>query len=137
MSTLATPIRDRRQLEDPNCVKVVVDSRGRAMYFSRSPIPHPRTWNDSLLTDEPDGASTEFPQPANFLQHVGLYGYRREFLLKIPSLPVPAMERIESLEQLRVLHSGYPIKVGVIDHPIAGIDTAQDYAAFVNRVLNR
>lgn len=137
MSTLATPIRDRSQLEDPNCVKVVVDSRGHAMYFSRSPIPHPRTWNDSLLETESSDVSVESPQPANFLQHVGLYGYRREFLLKIPTLSVPPMERIESLEQLRVLHSGYPIKVGIIDHPITGIDTAQDYAAFVNRALNR
>ncbi len=136
MSTLATPIRDRSQLEDPNCVKVVIDSQDRAMYFSRSPIPHPRTWNDSLLDVSPRSSSVESPQPANFLQHVGLYGYRREFLLKIPSLPVPPMEPIESLEQLRVLYAGYPIKVGIIDHPITGIDTAEDYAAFVNRVLN-
>lgn len=136
MSTLATPIRSRSQLEDPNCVKVVVDAGGRAMYFSRSPIPHPRAWDDSLLKDDPqcaDGAT----QPANFLQHVGLYGYRRDFLLKIPSLPVPLTERIESLEQLRVLHSGFPIKVGIIDHPVAGIDTAEDYAAFVKRASNR
>ena len=136
MSTLATPIRSRGQLEDPNCVKVVVDYHGRAMYFSRSPIPHPRTWDDSLLEVARDGVPVESPQPANFLQHVGLYGYRREFLLKIPSLPVPSMEPIESLEQLRVLYAGYPIKVEIIDHPIAGIDTADDYAAFVNRVLN-
>ena len=136
MSTLATPIVSRSQLEDPNCVKVVIDANGRAMYFSRSPIPHPRTWSDSLLEHEPDhsGGPT---QPANFLQHVGLYGYRRDFLLKIPSLPVPLMERIESLEQLRVLHSGFPIKVGIIDHPITGIDTAEDYAAFVKRASNR
>jgi len=137
MSTLATPIRNRSQLEDPNCVKVVVDSQGHAMYFSRSPIPHPRTWSDSLLNEPESGGAEESSQPANFLQHVGLYGYQREFLLTIPTLPVPPMERIESLEQLRVLHSGNPIKVGIIDHPITGIDTAQDYAAFVNRALNR
>ena len=136
MSTLATPIRDRNQLEDPNCVKVVIDSQDRAMYFSRSSIPYPRNWNDSLLEVAPSSSSVESLQSANFLQHVGLYGYRREFLLKIPSLPVPPMEPIESLEQLRVLYAGHPIKVGIIDHPIAGIDTAQDYAAFVKRGLN-
>jgi len=73
MSTLATPIRSRSQLEDPNCVKVVVDANGRAMYFSRSPIPHPRAWDDSLLEDDPQRADGS-TQPANFLQHVGLYG---------------------------------------------------------------
>ncbi len=139
MSTLATPIRSRDQLEDPNCVKVVVDANGRAMYFSRSAIPCPRNWSDDWMDINTNTTSPlrQAVQPANFLQHVGLYGYRREFLLKIPSLAVPPMERIESLEQLRVLHNGYPISVGLIEHPITGIDTAQDYAAFVNRVANR
>lgn len=123
VSTLATPIRDRSVLENPNCVKVVLDSAGMAIYFSRSVIPCPRQWNDSYLEST----------PAAFLQHVGLYGYRREFLLEIPQLPIPLMEGIESLEQLRVLASGYTISVGLIDHPIAGIDTPEDYASFVRR----
>ena len=123
MATLATPIRSSELLEDPSCVKVVVSNHGQAMYFSRSVIPHPREWNESLLTAD----------PPNFFQHVGLYGYRREFLLEIPGLPVSRLEKIESLEQLRVLFNGNTILVGMIDHPIAGIDTPEDYASFVRR----
>ena len=68
-----------------------------------------------------------------YLQHVGLYGYRKEFLLKIPGLPQSEIEKVESLEQLRVIYNGYPIQVGLIDHPIKGIDTAEDYSSFVSR----
>ncbi len=127
MATLATPIRDRSLLNDPGCVKVVTNSDGEAMYFSRSPIPMARDWNDELLN----------ATPPNFLQHVGLYAYRREFLLEIPTMAKPTLESIESLEQLRVLHSGTPIHVGLIDHPLVGIDTPNDYAAFVSRQSNR
>ncbi len=126
MSTLATPIRTREMLEDPSCVKVVLDQSGQAMYFSRSVIPHPRDWSDDYL-----GAI-----PPVFLQHVGLYCYRRDFLLKIPHLPASPMERIESLEQLRVLAGGKAILVGLIDHPTVGIDTPEDYRSFVTRQLN-
>ncbi len=126
MATLATPIRSRQRLEDPSCVKVVVDLAGRAVYFSRSIIPCPRQWSDELLASD----------PPNFLQHVGLYAYRNEFLRLIPNLPVPPMEKIESLEQLRVLANGQAILVGQIDHPIAGIDTPEDYAAFVRRLTS-
>ena len=127
MATLATPIRSPEQLDDPNCVKVVVKGNDRAMYFSRSPLPHPRQWQSDDWSDL--DAGTRVP----FLQHIGLYVYRRDFLLKIPQLEVPDCERIESLEQLRVLHAGFEIAVGTIDHPVVGIDTADDYAAFVRR----
>ncbi|MBI2825372.1 MAG: 3-deoxy-manno-octulosonate cytidylyltransferase [Planctomycetia bacterium] len=127
MSTLATPIRSREQLLDPACVKVVFDGRGRAMYFSRSPIPYVRDWHDRLLLD----------QPPNFYQHVGLYAYRREFLLEIAQTLPAKLEQLEKLEQLRVLASGYAIAVGVVDDPTFGIDTAADYQAFVRRVLAR
>lgn len=123
MATLATPIRSRRQLEDPACVKVVFDARGRAMYFSRSVIPHPRQWDDGLLTSD----------PPHFYQHVGLYAYRREFLLGLAAMPPSRLEEIEKLEQLRVLEAGYPIVVGVVDEPTFGIDTPEDYRAFVER----
>jgi 3-deoxy-manno-octulosonate cytidylyltransferase (CMP-KDO synthetase) len=125
MSTLATPIRSRRQLEDPACVKVVFDHRGRALYFSRSIIPHPREWDDALLTAE----------PPLFYQHVGLYAYRREFLLQLAAMPPASLEKVEKLEQLRVLQAGYEILVGVVDEPTFGIDTPADYAAFVARGL--
>jgi 3-deoxy-manno-octulosonate cytidylyltransferase (CMP-KDO synthetase) len=123
MSTLAAPIRTKENLHDPACVKVVLDDRRRAIYFSRAPIPFPRTWDDSLLTVD----------PPHFHQHLGLYAYRRDFLLRLASLPQAAIERIESLEQLRVLSAGYEILVGIIDEPTVGIDTPADYQAFVNR----
>jgi len=123
MSTLATPIRSRRQLEDPACVKVVFDESGRAIYFSRSPIPHPREWSDSLLTAE----------SPSFYQHVGLYAYRRNFLLQLAQMPPSRLEKIEKLEQLRVLEAGYSILVGVVDEPTFGIDTPDDYRAFVKK----
>lgn len=126
MSTLATPIRTKVQLEDPACVKVVFDAAGRAMYFSRSPIPHPRDWDDSMLD----------AVPPLFYQHIGLYAYRRNFLLQLAELPRADIERTESLEQLRVLSAGYAIQVGVIDEPTIGIDTPDDYRAFVARWHN-
>lgn len=127
MSTLATPIRDRSKLDDPSCVKVVTDSNGSALYFSRSAIPHPRDWSDEMLRQE----------PPLFLQHVGLYAYRREFLLKLSRLPQSSYEIAESLEQLRVLSLGYAISVGVIDEPAIGIDTQADYDQFVSQFRNR
>ncbi len=121
MSTLATPIRSRRQLEDPACVKVVFDRQSRALYFSRSPIPRAREWDDTLLAAD----------PPHFYQHVGLYAYRREFLLKLAGMPPSSLEKVEKLEQLRVLQAGYSILVGVVDAATFGIDTPEDYAAFV------
>ena len=90
MTTLATPLPDADAWRDPNRVKVVLDDEGRALYFSRSPIPYVRD-------DAPDFAA----RPARFLQHLGLYGYRREFLLRLASLPPHPLEELERLEQLR------------------------------------
>ena len=121
MATLATPIRSRRQLDDPACVKVVFDTSGRALYFSRSPIPCARQWDDALLTAD----------PPHFFQHVGLYAYRREFLLQLAAMPQSSLEIVEKLEQLRVLQAGCLIVVGVVNEPTFGIDTPEDYRAFV------
>jgi 3-deoxy-manno-octulosonate cytidylyltransferase (CMP-KDO synthetase) len=123
MSTLAAPIRNRRQLEDLACVKVVFDHRGHALYFSRSPIPCARSWNDNLLTIN----------PPVFWQHIGLYAYRREFLLALTAMPQSSCEQIELLEQVRVLHNGYDILVGTVDKGTSGIDTPEDYLEFVKR----
>lgn len=123
MATLATPIRRREQLEDPACVKVVFGTGGRALYFSRSVIPRPREWDGQLLADS---------QP-HFFQHVGLYAYRREFLLRLAQMPQSHLEQIEKLEQLRVLEAGFAILVGIVDEPTFGIDTPADYRAFVER----
>lgn len=123
MSTLATPIRSKEQLFDPACVKVVFDNGGHAQYFSRSPIPAVRDWDDRLLVLD----------PPCFYQHIGLYAYRRDFLLAIAALPQTNKERLEKLEQLRVLDAGHSIAVAVIPHATVGIDTPADYAAFVAR----
>jgi len=129
MSTLATPIRNRQQLEDTACVKVVFDAKGRALYFSRSVIPHLRSPHPR------DGIRDEYfrQSPPLFYQHIGLYAYRREFLLRLSQLPQSDTEKAESLEQLRVLHHGYAIMVGVVDEPTTGIDTPEDYRKFVER----
>lgn len=118
MATLASPIASVELWRDPNCVKVVCDEQGRALYFSRSPIPFVRD-------GEPDFASKRF------LQHLGLYAYRREFLLKLAALPPAPLEMMERLEQLRVLALGYRIQVGVIPHAHRGVDTPADYQRFV------
>ncbi len=123
MATLATPIRDPAVYRDPSCVKVVCSRRGRALYFSRCPIPFHR---DGLPA--PAAAST----PVAHL-HLGLYAYRREFLLSIGSLPRSPLEAAEKLEQLRVLEAGHPIAVGIVDEPSIGIDTPEDYRRFVER----
>lgn len=123
MSTLACPIHNEAKLNDPACVKVVFDQTQRAMYFSRSPIPHAR-----------DGASAWLGKKPNcFFQHIGLYVYRRDFLTKLAKLPPAQIEEVEKLEQLRVLSAGYAIQVGVVEEAAAGIDTAADYRAFVER----
>ncbi|MDR2438681.1 MAG: 3-deoxy-manno-octulosonate cytidylyltransferase [Planctomycetaceae bacterium] len=125
MATLATPIRNKQQLNDPACVKVVFDQIGRALYFSRSVIPYSR-----------NGVTTELLQsePPLFYQHVGMYAYRRDFLLSLSRLPQSDLEKTESLEQLRVLHHGFEIMVGVVNEPTFGIDTPEDYKRFVEKL---
>jgi len=122
MATLATPIRDEAVYRDPSCVKVVASKAGRALYFSRSPIPHHRDGPPDLLADPPIA-----------LLHLGLYAYRREFLLRLAELPPSPLESAEKLEQLRVLEAGYPIALGVVAEPSVGIDTPEDYRRFVER----
>jgi 3-deoxy-manno-octulosonate cytidylyltransferase (CMP-KDO synthetase) len=123
MATLATPIRDRDALEDPACVKVTFDGAGRALYFSRSPIPHAREWDDRLLA----------ANPPTFYQHIGMYAYRRPLLMQMTKWPVGRLEQIEKLEQLRVLENGVSIMLAVTERASRGIDTPADYAAFVAR----
>ena len=122
MSTLATPIRTREQLLDPACVKVVFNSQGRAMYFSRSPIPHAARSDDRLLADAAN----------HFFQHIGLYAYRRDFLLQLAQLPPCDLEKIEKLEQLRVLAAGFSIAVGVVDQS----DVASIHRLTTRRLYN-
>jgi putative heme-binding domain-containing protein len=113
MATLATPLPSVEQLHNPACVKVVFDDRGRAMNFSRSPIP---------IVREPDD-SKPFNDPPIYYQHLGIYAYRRNTLLELASLPPTSLEQAEKLEQLRTLQHGGTILVGVVHHAASGIDT--------------
>jgi 3-deoxy-manno-octulosonate cytidylyltransferase (CMP-KDO synthetase) len=123
MATLAAPLPDRESYLSPNVVKVVCDDRGRALYFSRSPIPMTRDGDPDLTAD-----------PARYLQHLGVYAYRRAFLLKLAATPPHPLEETEKLEQLRVLGTGGTIRVGRVAHAHRGVDTPADYAAFVRAV---
>lgn len=109
VATACHPIDDAQSLDNPNVVKVVMDARGRALYFSRSRIPFPR-----------EGAPSAY-------RHIGLYAYRAAFLARYASLAPSPLERAESLEQLRVLWHGYRIAVAVSGVPAApGVDSPQD-----------
>ena len=120
MATLAVPFDNNSDSQIPSRVKVVLDREGNALYFSRSRIPHE------------NGA----PSPA--LLHLGLYAYRKPFLLKVVTLEPTPLERAEKLEQLRALEHGHKIRVGVVGGaPRGGIDTPEDYAAFVKRWKER
>jgi 3-deoxy-manno-octulosonate cytidylyltransferase (CMP-KDO synthetase) len=127
MATLATPIRTREQWLDPSCVKVVCGNAGQALYFSRCPIPfcRDRDPDELLATDSP------------WRLHLGIYAYRREFLLRLTTLPPSRLEQLEKLEQLRVLEAGETILVGEVAHRSVGIDTPEDYARFVVRQRGR
>jgi 3-deoxy-manno-octulosonate cytidylyltransferase (CMP-KDO synthetase) len=150
MATLAAGFSSREQIADPNVVKVVVsiadcgvgrasslapNGRARtydlpdthaakAIYFSRSVIPYDR---------ERAGVG----DVSRYLRHIGIYAYRREFLLKITSLPQTPLEKLEKLEQLRAIEHGYAILVGNVEHTCEGIDTPEQYAAFVKRLARR
>ena len=119
--TAATPFRPPADWRDPNLVKVVFSQSRRAMYFSRSPIPCRR--------DSDSG-----PPPAYYL-HVGVYAYRREALLQLAAWPPTPAESAEKLEQLRALEHDLSIGVAVIERATHGIDTPQQYQAFVQRFL--
>ncbi len=110
MSTARHRMTDLTQIMEPSVVKVVIDEEGNALYFSRAPIPYPRNTEHAV-----------------YWKHIGLYGYRRDFLLKYVNLPQTSLELTESLEQLRVLSNGYRIKVVEVKQDTVGIDTPADW----------
>ena len=112
MATLATPIVDDHEWSNPNVVKVVCDARGDALYFSRAPIPFARAGG----------------RPHQALRHIGVYAYRRAFLLRFATLRPGVLEGIEMLEQLRALENGYPIRVATSVAPSLEVDTGEDLA---------
>lgn len=117
MATLCAPLTLKEEFTDPNVVKVVCDQKGGALYFSRAPIPWPRDGGDDL-------AAALLASGAR--RHIGLYVYRREFLLEIPRLERSPLEQVESLEQLRVLEHGYRIAVAEVEDYGIGVDTPED-----------
>ena len=121
MSTVCVAIADRSDYANPNVVKVVKDRTGRALYFSRSPIPHFRSGPPEGGPYESVGAG--FSRP---FKHIGLSGYRRTFLLKLATLPQTPLERAESLEQLRALEHGYRIHTVETTYDSIGVDTPED-----------
>ena len=126
MSTAATPIRDPADYDNPNVVKVVVNSCGRALYFSRRTIPYVR--------DAASGSVAEQLAAFPFLKHLGIYGYRRETLLRLVKFPVSALEQAEKLEQLRALENGIEIAVVRVNYESIGVDVPEDVAR-VERML--
>ena len=113
ISTLIRCIEDKEEVDNPNLVKCVVDNYGYAMYFSRSKIPFERNENQ-----------------ASFYGHLGIYGYKREALIRMTELPQSSYELSESLEQLRALQNGMKIKTSVVDFKPIGIDTKEDLEHF-------
>jgi 3-deoxy-manno-octulosonate cytidylyltransferase (CMP-KDO synthetase) len=116
MSTLKKRIEDTAEIADPNVVKVVTDHHGNALYFSRSPIPYVRE------AGQPDAAAR-----VAYCKHIGLYVYRRDFLLGYSDLPVGPLEQAERLEQLRALENGFKIRVIETEYESLGVDTPEDW----------
>jgi len=118
MSTAATVIGDPAEYDNPNVVKVVVNSAGRALYFSRRTIPY--------LRDAASRSAAEQLAAFPFLKHLGIYGYRRETLLRLVTCPVSPLEVAEKLEQLRALENGIAIAVVKVQYDSVGVDIQED-----------
>lgn len=118
MSTLKHRLTDAEELNNPNVVKVVTDRNGFALYFSRSPLPYNRTGVETAI-----------------FKHVGLYAYRKDFLLKYALMARTPLEQAESLEQLRALENGYRIKVVETKYQTIGVDSQSDLER-INRILS-
>ena len=121
MATLVRPRTDSAGYLEPSNVKVVVDAHERALYFSRAPIP----------SCSHGGSGAEKGLEVEWLHHIGVYGFRREFLQVFTELPATALEKQERLEQLRVLENGYNIQIVRTEHEYLGIDTPEEYREFV------
>ena len=119
MATLMKRIEDAEEISDPNVVKVLTDKNGSALFFSRSTIPYLRDLSES----------------ATYYKHIGLYAYTKDFLFIFKNLPVSNLERIEKLEQLRVLEAGFRIKVVETNISTVGVDTPEDLEK-VKRIIS-
>src|SRR5437016_10468544 len=126
MSTAAAVIKNTEEYDNPNVVKVIVNAAGRALYFSRRAIPYVREAASRPVSEQ----LAAFP----FLKHLGIYGYRRETLLRLVKFPVSPLEHAEKLEQLRALENGIRIAVVKVNYDSVGVDVPEDVAR-VERLL--
>jgi len=124
LSTLMTRIEEVRDWLNPHIVKVVADQKNFALYFSRSPIPFPRDLQIGRLESNPFG--TNRPLPKRVFKHIGVYVFRRKFLLQFSKMKPTPLEKLEKLEQLRALENGHPIKVTPVDYEPLCVDTPED-----------
>jgi 3-deoxy-manno-octulosonate cytidylyltransferase (CMP-KDO synthetase) len=124
MSTLMTRIDDAKEWLNPHIVKVVVDQKGFALYFSRSPIPFPRDLNVNKLLASSSGEQRILPK--RVFKHIGIYIFRRKFLLRFSKMKPTPLEKLEKLEQLRALENGYRIKVTAVDYEPLCVDIPED-----------
>jgi 3-deoxy-manno-octulosonate cytidylyltransferase (CMP-KDO synthetase) len=123
MATLVKRIHRKEEIRDPNVVKVVVDRKGFALYFSRSPVPYVMDGEEKGLTSDPS-VSTDIS--GRYFKHIGLYSYTKDFLFTYTNLPKSVLETEERLEQLRVLEHGYRIKTIETRYDTIGVDTEED-----------
>jgi 3-deoxy-manno-octulosonate cytidylyltransferase (CMP-KDO synthetase) len=131
MSTVCKRIENRDELFDPNVVKVVFDEKGFALYFSRAPIPWDRDkWAGKY-------SFKDLPLTRMLYKHIGLYVYRKDFLLRYSKMPQTVLETTEKLEQLRVLESGYRIKTVVTQYESFGVDIPEDLSRIIQRLEER
>jgi 3-deoxy-manno-octulosonate cytidylyltransferase (CMP-KDO synthetase) len=131
MGTLCRRITSADEAFDPNVVKVVFDQNGFALYFSRAPIP----WNRDPWAGKTSFADLSLEGP--LYKHIGLYAYRRDFLLRYAALPQTALENTEKLEQLRALEHGHRIKVAITEHESFGVDIPDDLSKILRQLEGR
>jgi 3-deoxy-manno-octulosonate cytidylyltransferase (CMP-KDO synthetase) len=129
MATLINRINEVKDWLNPHIVKVVTDQKGFALYFSRSPIPFPRDLNIDRLESHPFG--TKNPLPKKVFKHIGVYVFRRKFLLRFSKMKPTPLEKLEKLEQLRALENGYQIKVTSVDYEPLHVETPEDLQKLV------
>ncbi|MDH5762648.1 MAG: 3-deoxy-manno-octulosonate cytidylyltransferase [Nitrospinota bacterium] len=133
-ATLMMPVHDPDEISNPNIVKVIADQKGRALYFSRAPIPfHRDEWKsgsyEDILKSKEKGLSLVY-------KHVGLYAYTRSFLLEFTRLNPTPLEQLEKLEQLRIIEHGYPIQIDITEKKSIGVDQIEDLER-VERILDK
>ena len=120
MSSAMSKINNVKDLQNSNVVKVVVDYHNNALFFSRSLLPYPRDVKEISI-------AKEVLEKYQFFRHIGIYGYRKDFLLKFVNMEQSYLEKVEKLEQLRALENGFKIKMIETDSSLMGIDTPEDY----------